>query len=188
MRQLIAIPLLVAALSAGCDSIDESQTIGTADPVAASPAAVDISGDWVYAAEVQLVFPGFVAPEFGYAQEGPVLRLNCTASGTTSMVQEGSSYTSVSIQEQASCTTLGGQVGPAPWPPGPAIVEGTISGRSLHYASEPDEAGITCGGNGVIKAIAGGTATEVNLRGGCDLSAFPFRPAQAKNAYVLTRP
>jgi hypothetical protein len=186
MRLLILIPIAAMLLVSGCDS-HEAGTFSLSDVQAVQAAAIDISGDWDYEVEVRLVFPGFVAPDFGYEPEGPTLHLSCTGSGTFEIVQDGSSYTSVSNQAEASCQTLGGQLGPAPWPPGPATSTGTISGRSLHYAADPDPAGISCSGNGVVKEVAGGMATEIHLRGGCDLSPLPFNPAQAKNAYVLTR-
>jgi hypothetical protein len=187
MRLLILIPIAAMLLITGCDS-HEAGTFSRSDAQAAQAAAIDISGDWLYEVEVRLVFPGFVAPDFGYEQEGPILHLWCTGSGTSSIEQDGSAFTMVSIQDEASCRTLGGQVGGAPWPPGPATSTGSLSGRSLHYVSEPDPAGISCGGNGVVREVAAGKATEIHLRGGCDLSPLPFKPAQAKNAYVLTRP
>jgi hypothetical protein len=186
MRLVYLVPVLSVLTLTGCDSLTDAVTADGLDLHAA--ATVDVSGDWLYEVEVFLVFPGFVAPEFGYESESPVLQFRCTGSGTAQFDQDGTSFILVSNQIEASCETPGGQVGPAPWPPGPATSFGTLNGRSLHYASQPDAAGITCGGNGVVKEVVAGTATEIHLRGGCDLSAFPFRPAQAKNAYVLTRP
>jgi hypothetical protein len=188
MRFFYLVPALSILILAGCDSLTDSVTADGLDLHAA--ATVDISGDWNYDFEVLLVFPGFIAPDFGYDQEGPILRLNCAGTGTAVFTQDGSNFTATLSEnyELVSCVTRGGQVGGPPWPPGDAHYSGDISGRSISYVSEPDAAGITCSANGVLKAVVAGSAMEIHTNGGCDLSGFPFRPAHAKNSAVYTRP
>jgi hypothetical protein len=188
MRILILIPIAALLLVTGCDSFDAG-TLSQSELQSAQPAPINIDGAWNYDVEVLLVFPGFVAPDFGYEQEGPILRLNCTGTGTAVFEQDGSTITGTLSEnyELTSCVTGGGQVGGPPWPPGDADWSGDISGRSIKFVSEPDAAGISCTANGALKEVVAGSAMEIHTNGGCDLSSFPFRPAHAKNSAVYTR-
>jgi len=190
MKRLIQLlPAICILLLAGCDTMTETAPVTSPGLDAANTTAINLGGAWNYDFEVLLVFPGLVAPDFGYQQEGPVLRLNCAGTGTAVFTQDGSNFTATISEdyELVSCVTRGGQVGGPPWPPGDAHYSGDIRGRSISYVSEPDAAGISCSANGVLKEVVAGSAMEIHTNGGCDLSAFPFRPAHAKNSAVYTR-
>ena len=192
MRSHHLLPALAVLLVAGCERGPGTEPQLARDGPAASAGAsspVDVGGTWVHTETVWLTFAGLAAPAFGVAPEGPVLHVTCEVVGTLTLDQDGSTFTGTLTFDDArtACRTKGGQTASAPWAnPYTAAISGSVTGHALHFDQvEPD--GIVCPKNGSA-TVVDGIATRLDIRGRCDLSAFPFRPASARNASTETRP
>ena len=187
-----SIPPLAVLLVTGCAG-DGPLAAATASraPVASADAAatIEVGGTWNHVETVHLTFTGDAAPAFGVAYEGPVLRVTCDVVGTMTLAQDGATFTGTLAFDDArtTCRTAGGQDGSAPWAvPYTAALSGRVTGHAIHITQVEPE-GIVCTKHGSA-TVAGGVATRLDIRGGCDLSAFPFRPAMARNFSTATRP
>lgn len=125
-------------------------------------APVNLEGSWAWTEEVVIVAPWeFAGPVFGVASEGPILKVRCSSQGTMALTQAGSSFSGLSDQS-SSCTTQGGQVAVAPFPPG-FSVSGTISGHSVHMTLN---VGFDCDYRGSVRAEQG-EGVALKLTGQC---------------------
>lgn len=187
------IPSLAVLLVTGCAGDGPSGAVAAprtpSANVGVAGAAIDVDGTWDHVETVHLTFTGEAAAAFGVVAEGPVLHVTCDVVGTMTLDQDGATFTGTLAFDDArtTCRTAGGQTGSAPWTvPYSAALSGRVTGHAIHITQiEPE--GIVCTKHGSA-TVAGGVATRLDIRGGCDLSAFPFRPATARNLSTATRP
>jgi hypothetical protein len=193
----LAFGIIVSACSGGESPLaplaaELTQDSGAAQPAALSKAArVGVDGVWNYREDTVLLFPGELAPAFGLAPEGPLLRLYCSSpDGVLTLSQTGSTVTGTLEHPTSSCRTKGGQAAPPPWGlPYRASLTGRITGRALHLEQRDEPAvpgAVVCRKLGTIQ-VAGGTAVRLRTVGRCDLSALGVRPAVATNSATGTR-
>jgi hypothetical protein len=147
----------------------------------ARKATPDISGQWQWDEQVVVVGPGeFLMGAFQIPEsEGPVMQLNCETSGTLDVIQNGASF-SGSTDQDVLCTTKGGQASTnTPFPPF-FTVEGSITGRSIHFEGPT---GCTYHGSLVVE---NGVVKEINATGKCDVP-IDVQPLVVENTYHATR-
>jgi hypothetical protein len=135
--------------------------------LAGKPPAIDIAGTWSFSEEAKGLIPEEFATEFfGIQPEGRATHFICHDEGTFTIVQDGSSFTGTT-EQTGICVTNGGQIitndspGPAP------LLDGRVSGRTIHSDfSDP-----ICPYTGVL-TVESGFATAMNGTGRCG----PFGP------------
>jgi hypothetical protein len=155
--------LLTVGLAAYACGEEGSLTTAPRDlDLAAKPAPFDISGDYVWSETGKgLISEEFAEAFFGIQPEGKVTHATCQNQGTFTLVQNGTSFSGEATQT-GTCVTRGGQVFdntfPFPFP----ILNGRITGRSIHFDfSDP-----ICPYVGVLQ-IAGGQVVGVRGTGRC---------------------
>jgi hypothetical protein len=101
--------------------------------------AVDLSGSWTWTADrITTIFPPLIAEILGIQPEGgAVTHATCEASGTMNLAQTRDTFQGTATQASL-CTTLGGQQIVSPFPSTIEIVDGRITGRSIHFLFDPE--------------------------------------------------
>lgn len=150
---------VAAAVLAGCG---ESAQPLEPDPSFAVQQAqagvIDISGTWLLEFENFIHLTEDAARfHFGLEPEGTRTTLRCTASGSMTLDQDGTTFTGAS-GGSSTCVTTGGQV--LQLTGGGPIVDGQIRGRSVHFTTM--DGPVACPARGAIKTVAGNQAVEMS--------------------------
>jgi hypothetical protein len=169
-----AAPLLagVGFFLVGCA---DTQSLSTAPPEGPGAALADasavpsIDGTWNWSEEVKFVFHRDVALALGITPEGEATNATCFNSGTITFDQSGSTFEGTMTQPIGTCRTRGGQefsnVFDEPFP----IVDGSITGHSIHFGfSSPD-----CPYNAVL-TLQGDQAVSASGQGNCNAPQLVF--------------
>lgn len=160
---IVALVGFAAAALASCsEELNEGPLgSGVLDP-AGKPAVPDVSGEWAWSETQRFLLSADLAALIGIVPEGTHTDVTCHNSGTMVLDQDGAAFTGVAGQE-GDCVTTGGQEFEFDIPfPFIEIVEGRVSGRTVHFGfSSPlcpyrgvlqfdggDVAGIGGGGTG----------------------------------------
>jgi hypothetical protein len=144
-----------------------SDATGPAAPPAAAvaallaqPAPPQIGGEWHETRTNFIHLTPFAAELWGFVAEGARTTIRCSAEGTMSLIQDGSSF-SGSLTEEFVCISQGGQqreFGPETTD----IVDGKIGGQAIAFTLIGQPGPVNCPANGVISAEDG---VAVAMRG-----------------------
>jgi hypothetical protein len=193
MNRFALLALVAAFLLTGCSEapITGPDPLLESPETAASSTTPDVSGTWQWN-EVTLVLASrFAVENFfpGIDPEGPITRMTCPSAGVLTAVQNGSSFSGSSPQDPSTCTTQGGQSGPAPFPPFLDLVDGEIRGRSFSFTfvaeGPPGADDILCHYRGAIR-VEDGEAVELHGTGVCELPSEFGNPGRIL-AFSATR-
>jgi hypothetical protein len=171
------IPALTLVLACGGDQIaaphsDPDRQLdpasGTADALRAA-AVPNIDGTWNWSEEINFVFHRDLALASGITPEGEITRATCFNSGSITFDQSGSTFEGTATQPNGICRTSGGQDITNIFPDPFAVVDGLITGESLHFGfSSPD-----CPYQGVL-TLEGDRAVAMTGQGNCNSPRLVF--------------